>query len=607
MPQSSPDIHGIVVLVLTALALFLFTRDRIPLESSGLTILVLLLLLFQLFPYEGLDGPVVAADFFAAFGNEALIAVCALMVAGRGLETTGALQPLAGFVARAWRVKPVLAFFATLVAGAVLSAFMNNTPIVVLLLPILVAVSLDTKTPPSRVLMPMGLATIIGGMATTIGTSTNLLVVGLAAEQGLTRFTMFDFTLPVLMVGGVGILFLWLVAPQLMPQRLPPLNDTSPRVFSAQLSIRKEGFAEGKTLSEILTKTQGRMRVDRIQRTDSLFLAKLPSVVLKAGDRLYVKDTPDNLKTFEREIGAELYTPDDEDDKTPLTAPGQQLAEVVVTRGSPLHRRTLTDTNFSANTKLLPLAVHRARTPSSRITADLGGVRLRAGDVLLVQGKRSAIENLKASGSMLVLDGTTDLPHTHRATRALAIMATVIGLAAFGLVPIASGAVAGVGLMLATGCLRWRDITDALSTQIIMIVVTSLALGYALMQTGMAEYIAQQFVVLTEDLPVPYVLSAFMLIMTVITNIVSNNAAAVIGTPIAISIATQLGADPEPFVLAVLFGANMSYATPIGYQTNLLILSAGGYKFSDFARVGIPLTIIMWLGFSLVLPALYGL
>ncbi|MEO0579936.1 MAG: SLC13 family permease, partial [Pseudomonadota bacterium] len=531
MPQVSPDIHGIVVLVMTALALFLFTRDQIPLESSSLTILVLLLLLFQLFPYEGPDGRIAAADFFQAFGNEALVAVCALMIVGRGLETTGALQPLAGVVASAWRSKPILAFLATLVAGAVLSAFMNNTPIVVLLLPILVAVSMDTKTAPSRVLIPMGLATIIGGMSTTIGTSTNLLVVGLAREQGLVQFNMFDFTVPVAMVGGVGILFLWLVAPRLMPHRLPPLNDTSPRVFNAQLSIRQDGFAAGKTLSEVLAKTQARMRVDRIQRTDSLFLAKLPSVVLQAGDRLYVKDTPDNLKTFERAIGAELYTPASEEE-TPLTAAGQQLAEVVVTRGSLLHRRTLSDTNFSSNTKLLPLAVHRARTPSSRITTDLGNVRLRAGDVLLVQGKRSAIENLKTGGAMLVLDGTTDLPHTHRAKRALGIMALVIGLAATGLVPIATGAVAGVGLMLATGCLRWRDITDALSTPIIMIVVTSLALGFALMQTGMAEYVAQRFVALTAELPVPYVLSAFMLIMTVLTNVVSNNAAAVIGTPI---------------------------------------------------------------------------
>lgn len=610
MIPSTPDTHGLIVLALTGLALLLFTRDNIPLESSSLAIFILLIALFELFPYSGPEGPVKSSEFFYHFGNEALIAVCALMIVGRALETTGALQPLASFVAAAWRVSPALALLGTLIAGAILSAFMNNTPIVVLLLPILVAVSLRTKTPASGVLMPMGLATIIGGMSTTIGTSTNLLVIGLAEEEGLPDFGMFDFMLPVAIVGSVGILFLWLIAPRLVPNREPPLNDTSPRVFAAQLAIRAEGFSDGKTLSEVLAKAEGRMRVDRLQRTDSLFLAKLPSVVLQAGDRLYVKDTPDNLKHFEREIGAELYTPgiDETGESTiTLTAVGQQLAEVVVTRGSQLHRRTLGDTNFSANNKLLPLAVHRARTPASKITSDLNSVRLRAGDVLLVQGEREAIERLKDSGTVLVLDGTTDLPHTHRARRALFIMAGVILAAATGLTPISVSAVAGVGLMLATGCLGWRDVTEALSTPIVLIVVTSLALGSALTQTGTAEYLAQSFVYATSDLKVPYILSAFMLIMTIMTNIVSNNAAAVIGTPIAIGIANQLNADPEPFVLAVLFGANMSYATPIGYQTNLLILSAGGYKFSDFLRVGIPLTIIMWLGFSIVLPMIYGL
>ncbi|MEO0996518.1 MAG: SLC13 family permease [Pseudomonadota bacterium] len=612
MTPTELDLHGIVVLALTGIALLLFTRDRIPLESSSLGILITLVLIFQFFPYSGAAGDISPAKFFTGFGNEALISVCALMIVGRGLETTGALQPLASWVAVAWRVQPQLAFLGTLVVGAILSAFMNNTPIVVLLLPILVAMAMRAKTPVSGVLMPMGLATIIGGMSTTIGTSTNLLVVGIAAdlgrETGMEPLSMFQFMLPVAIVGGVGILFLWLIAPRLIPDRKPLLDDTSPRVFAAQLSIREGGFADGKTLSEVLARTQGHMRVDRVQRTESLFLAKLPSLVLQAGDRLYVKDTPDNLKLFEREVDADLFTPTGGGgDGTPLTDSGQQLAEVVVTRGSPLHRRTIASTGFTSSYRLLPLAVHRARMPASRITTELNSIRLRAGDVLLVQGTRRAIEELKESGSMLVLDGTTDLPHTHRAKRALAIMAFVVATAALGILPIAYGAVAGVGLMIATGCLRWEDVTEALSTPVIMIIVTSLALGNALMWTGTAGWIAHQFVVVATDLPIPVILSSFMLIMTLLTNVVSNNAAAVIGTPIAVSIATQLGANPEPFVLAVLFGANMSYATPIGYQTNLLILSAGGYKFSDFLRVGIPLTIIMWLGFSIVLPAMYGL
>jgi len=224
-----------------------------------------------------------------------------------------------------------------------------------------------------------------------------------------------------------------------------------------------------------------------------------------------------------------------------------------------------------------------------------------------VQGTREAIAQLKESGSMLVLDGTTDLPHTHRAKRALAIMGLVVASAALGIAPISVSALVGLGLMIVTGCLTWRDAATALSIPVVMIIVTALALGKALVGTGMANYVAVSFVSLAAGLPPPVILSAFLLLMTFMTNIVSNNAAAAIGTPIGISIAQQLGVATEPFILAVLLGANMSFATPYGYQTNLLIMTAGGYKFADFLRVGIPLTVIMWVGFSIALPFLYNL
>ena len=612
MQPITPDAHGLAVLLLTVLALFLFTRDNIPLESSSLAILIILTAGFALFPYVK-DGEVAVGpiDFFAGFGNEALIAICALMMVGKALETTGALQPLANVVGKAWATQPVLALAATLVAGAILSAFMNNTPIVVLLMPIIVGASLRSKFAVSGVMMPMGLATIIGGMSTTIGTSTNLLVVGISRDMGMHEFTMFEWVVPTIIVGGVGLLFLWLVAPRLLPDRTPPMADTSPRIFSAQLHVKEGGFADGKSLSEVLAKADGNLRIDKIQRTESLFLAKLPSVIIQPGDRLFVKDSPENLKHYESLLGATLFNLSDNehpvDDDTPLKAEGQQLAEVVVTRGSPLHLRSLAAARFTNSYGLLPLALHRARAPSSQVTGDLNLIRLRAGDVLLVQGTREAIAQLKDSGSMLVLDGTTDLPHTHRAKRALAVMAFVVLAAALGVMPISVSALVGLGLMIATGCLNWREAATSLSIPVVMIIVTALALGKALLGTGMADYIAVSFVNSASGLPAPLILSAFMLLMTVMTNIVSNNAAAAIGTPIAISIATQLNVSPEPFVLAVLFGANMSFATPYGYQTNLLVMTAGGYKFGDFLRVGIPLTVIMWIGFSLVLPMLYQL
>ena len=612
MQAITPDAHGLAVLLLTGVALFLFTRDNIPLESSSLAILVILVVGFELVPYEK-DGETILGplDFFAGFGNEALVAICALMMVGKALETTGALQPLATLVSRAWSSQPVLALAATLVAGAILSAFMNNTPIVILLMPILVGASLRAKFPVSGVMLPMGLATIIGGMSTTIGTSTNLLVVGISRDMGMHEFSLFEWVLPVAIVGGVGLLFLWLVAPRLLPGRTPPMADTSPRIFSAQLNVKEGGFAGGKRLSEVLAKADGNLRIDKIQRTESLFLAKLPSVIIQPGDRLFVKDSPENLKHYEQLLGATLFNVSDNehpiDDDTPLKAEGQYLAEVVVTRGSPLHLRSLAAARFSNSYGLLPLALHRARAASSQVTGDLNLIRLRAGDVLLVQGSSEAISNLKDSGNMLVLDGTTTLPQTHHAKRALSIMGGVVLVAALGILPIAVSALVGLGLMIAMGCLGWRDAASALSIPVVMIIVASLALGKALMGTGMVAYLAVSFVDAASGFSVPVILSAFMLLMTVMTNIVSNNAAAAIGTPIGISIAQQLGVSPEPFVLAVLFGANMSFATPYGYQTNLLIMSAGGYKFSDFLRVGIPLTIIMWIGFSLVLPMLYQL
>ena len=607
----TPNEHGIAVLILTGIALVLFTRDKIPLETSCLIVLIALVSGFQFFPYQINEIPLNPIEFFAGFGNEALITICALMIIGKGIEITGALQPLASLVSNAWSTRPLLALFFTLIAAAILSAFMNNTPIVILLMPILVGVSLRVKFPISKVLLPMGFATIIGGMSTTIGTSTNLLIVGIAQDMNVQNFSLFDFMLPVVIVGSVGVLFLWLIAPKLLPMRTPLMSDTSPRVFSGQLHVTEDSFAAGQSLSKVLAKTNNEMRIEKIQRGDNLFLAKFPEVTLFPGDRLFVKDTPENLKHYEQELGATLYNITDNEHpietEAQLNAEGQQLAEVVVTRGSPLHLRSLSAIGFTSLYGLMPLAIHRARLSSSKVIADLTTTRLRAGDVLLVQGNSESIENLKSNGSMLVLDGTKDLPHPHKAKRAVTIMAFVILAAALGFMPISVSAIIGVGMMLMFRCLTWRDAFGSLSARIIMIVVVSLALGKALVITGMVGYIAGVFVSFVSGMSIPIILSMFMLIMSVLTNVVSNNAAAVIGTPIAVSIAQQLNVNPEPFILAVLFGANMSFATPFGYQTNLLIFSAGGYKFSDFLRIGIPLTIIMWLGFSLLLPTLYSL
>ncbi len=602
----TPDAHGLAVVVLIVVALILFTRDKLPLESSSLAVIVVLVLGFHLFPYPVNGEALDPAQFLLGFGNEALVAICSLIVIGKALETTGALRPVARFAGDQWSRRPQIALLLMLVGVFVMSAFVNDTPIVVLMIPILVGIALRTKLPASRFLLPMGLATIIGGMSTTIGTSTNLLVVGITRDLGVADIGMFDITLPAVMVGGIGLLYVWLIVPRLLPDRSTPMADTHPRVFDAQLTVAEGGFAVGKTLKDVLDKTRHEMRIEQIRRGDTLLLAKLPSVVLQAGDRLVLKDTPGNLKRFEAALGATLFDAADEEE-TQGEKSEQQLAEIVITVGSPLHRRKLADVSLTRSFGLIPLAVYQARETDERKAAEPNAVRLLAGDVVLVQGTREALDALKSAGRMLVVDGTTGLPRAHRAKRALLVMALVIGAAALGLLPIAVAALIGVGLMIALGCLGWRDVGRSLPVAVIMLIVASLAMGKALVATGMAEYLAAAFVGAAGGLPAPAIVSAFILIMAVLTNIVSNNAAAVIGTPIAIAAAQQLDADPMPFVLAVLFGANMSFATPFGYQTNLLILSTGGYRFADFLRAGIPLILILWIGFSIALPLVYRL
>ncbi|MDB4575589.1 SLC13 family permease [bacterium] len=605
----TPEPHTLAVLALVVLALILFSREKIAIETSSLFILVLLTSSFVAFPYVTSQGEhIEAVDFFSGFGHEALVAVCALMIAGSGLVSTGALEPLGRNLARLWKLSPALSMLLTLIIGAFLSAFVNNVPIVVLLLPILISVSLRTGASSSGMLMPMGFATLVGGMSTSIGTSTNLLVVSVAADMGLRKIQMFDFFIPAAIVACIAIVYLWLIAPLLLPARQATLADTSPRIFSAQLAIPEESSAVDKTLTELIEKTGGMMEVSRIMRGSGTFIQPLPDAHVRAGDRLLVSDTPDNLKEFESALDATLYVGDTAvDEENPLSDEGQQIAEIIVVQGSPLQGMTLRQLNFADRYQLLVLAINRAGSTLETLREKIEQIRLRTGDILLVQGHNEKIAETKRSGQLLVLDATTDLPHTDKATTALLIMAGIVIVAAFGLAPIAISAVCGVFLMLITRCLTWQQASMALSTQVILIVVASLALGSALLKTGGAEYLAQVFVSVTTGASPAVILSGLMLLMSILTNIVSNNASAVIGTPIAISIAHQLQLDPEPFVIAVLFGANMSYATPMAYKTNLLVMNAGGYTFMDFVRVGVPLTIIVWLGLSFLLPTLYML
>ncbi len=606
---AQPNVHAMAVMALTVFALFLFSRENLSIESSSLLVIALLALGFQLFPYEARGARLDPADFFLGFGNESLIAICALMMASEGLVRTGALAPIGRWSARVWQWSPQVAMLGILVVTILVSAFMNNTPQVVVMIPILISVALRSGTAPSRLLMPMTFSAQIGGMLTPIGTGLNLLIIGSAAQMGAHRFGMFDFFVPGLVVAIVGVSYLWLLAPRLLPDRETHFHDTSPRVFNAVLHVNADSYANGRSIAEVLQKVTGEMTIIRIQRGENLTLAKLPSSVLREGDRLFVSDKPEKLKEFEEVLGLTLYDARGEarvTEEHPLAAEDQQLAEIVVTEGSPLARRTLNQAGFKYRYELVPLAVHRGRRQPPA-GAELGDEILRVGDVLLVQGPAAEIVRLKAGGELLVLDATTDVPHTAKAPIAVAIMVAVVALASLNVLPIAMSALAGVVLMIVTGCMRWRDATNALDAGVVFLTVASLALSTAMVQTGGAQFLAQGFVAASWSLAPVFLLSALVFVMAVFANVISNTAAAVIGTPIAVNIAHLLSVPPEPFVLAVLFGANMGFCTPMADNCNLLVFSAGGYRFGDFPKVGVPLALLLWATVSVVLPWYYPL
>ncbi|WP_320008629.1 SLC13 family permease [Maridesulfovibrio sp.] len=605
---SIPNFHALAVLVLTAVALLLFMQKKIPLETSSLLIFLILAVGFELFPYETGGETFNAVNFFYGFGNEALVAVSALMIAGQGILRTGALDPMGSLLARLWKKSPSFSFLLTLLLGAFISAFINNVPVVVLLLPVLISVSLRTGSPATSVLMPMGFSTLVGGVSTTIGTSTNLLVVTVASDMGLKNIEMFDFVLPAVIAGSVSILYLWQIAPRLTPKIEITLTDGSPRIFTAHLEVTEDSPLVGNPLSKAIELTSGAMSVSALERGEGKPIYLDPGVILQPGDHIVINDTPEQLKEFERLLQGTLFpvgSTDREDSELLLEAADQQIAEIVIFQGSPLNGTTLKSYHFAERSGMTTLAIHRSGKKLKRFLDKISDIKLEVGDILLVQGAREKILELKKDTQVLVLDSTIDLPYSQNAHLAMAIMLGIILTAAFGILPIAISASCGALFMILTKCITWRDATRALSAQVVLIVVTSLALGKAMLITGGADYLGKLFVALSGDAPPSLVISGLMLLMAIFTNIISNNATAVIGTPIAFSIAQQMNLNPEPFVLAVLFGANMSFATPMAYKTNLLVMNAGEYSFMDFLKVGTPLVLIMWATLSFVLPILY--
>jgi di/tricarboxylate transporter len=378
-------------------------------------------------------------------------------------------------------------------------------------------------------------------------------------------------------------------------------------VFDAELRITADTWLDGAQVRDVMKRTGSRLPLRQIRRASGALVAPLPTATLHAGDRLVVQDTAENLKEYESRLKAPLHSFDEPDQK--VDAENHAVAaQLVITPESPLVGRTVRGERMAAKYQLILIGLRKAGEGAAvHRGGDLADLRVDAGDVLLLQGPPDALRTVQRDGIGLLLDERLALPRQRKSPVALLTLAGVVLAASLGGVPIALGAMVGVLVLLATRTVAWQDVGSSLSVKVVLLVASSLALGDALTVTGGTAFLAHSFADLVAGWPGTWVLAALMGLMGLLTNFVSNNAAAAIGTPLAVEIARTIGLPPEPYVLAVLFGCNLCYLTPMGYQTNLLVMNAGGYQFRDFVRVGTPLFLIMWAGLSFVLATRYAL
>lgn len=584
----------VFVLVLILVAIALFATERLPVDSVGLLVLVALVLGGVLTPREAIAG----------FGNPALVAVGALFVVSEGVVRTGAVGYLSLGIVRlvGGRKERVIPLVLALVL--VSSAFINNTPIVVIFIPIALGLAERFDFSPSKILMSVSFASLLGGMCTLIGTSTNLLINSLAASAGFAPLGMFEF-LPVgLAFAAVGWTYM-VYGQRLLPSRKASarLSPDALKEYLTEIRIGAGSSHVGRTLAEAGLASTANLRVLQLIRGERIFWPPLEAVPLAAGDVLIVKGELATVARLLQAKGVEGPSTRDE-----VRGREWTLAEAVLPPHSRLVGRTLERATFRKHYGVAVLAIQRA---GEHVRSQIAELPLKPGDVLLVEGDPEQVASLRGERDLLLLESaaadaaTID---TRRAPIATAILCAVVVLASVSEWPMEILALAGALAMVLTRCLSNSRAYQSVSWDILVLIGCMIALGRAMETTGLARTLAQSVGALANPLGDgvrPYVvLSLFYLVCTVISNFVSNNAAAVLLVPIALETARTLGVNERPFLFAVVYGVSASFVLPLD-NTHLLVYGPGGYKLMDFVRFGAPLNVALWVVASVLLPIVF--
>lgn len=587
-------LQGGLVLGVVVATMGLFVSQKLRVDIVALCALAALMLLGLIDEQTALFG----------FANPATVTVAAMFVLSAGLVRTGLvewlgrrLDGLAGHT----HGQLLLTLCATI---ALLSAFIVNTATVAIFIPIAIALARTRKISASQVLIPISFASQFGGVCTLIGTSTNILVSSIAVSNGIEAFTLFEFSRLGLIMAAVGIVYLLIVSPRLLPERnggMQAIDKYRLADYLAEFTVREDSALVDKTWAADRPEEARAVGLIQLLR-DEHPVAKASSVTIAVGDVLLLHGSADRLMKLADSLHLDTRADNPVGDVR-VSSGGKHLVEVLVPPRSRYIERTLSQVDMPRMFGGVVLALQRR---GRLVRERLANVSLAPGDTLLLQCDADGLERLMQSRDLIVTNELTELRiRGNRAIAALGILLLVVGLAAFNVLPIVVASLLGALAMVLTGCLHPEEAYQAVDWKVILLLAGILPLGLALRDTGAAAWLADTALQPVVNMGPVAVLAGLYILTASLTETMSNNAAAVLLSPIALSMASSLGVDPRPFLVAITFAASTSFATPIGYQTNTMIYAPGGYRFSDYARVGIPLNLIFWGMAVLLIPVFW--
>ena len=581
-----------IVTILLVATLYLLISERIPIDLTAIGIMVALMV-------SGILTPVQAV---AGFANPAVITVGAMFLVSQAMIRTGVVGFIGQKVMDLTQGRAWLALLVVLLIVAVASAFINNTPVVVLFIPVVMSMSCRLGFSPSKYLIPISYVSILAGTCTLIGTSTNIIVSDLSAQYGYGTLSMFELAKVGLPLAIIGLVLIMLLGPRLMPDQgnsTCELEDEPKRRYLAELSIPRGSALVGLDPCTELAEKYPEIEVLELIRYSHIFHPCRDRVTIAPDDLLLVKGSPNDLNHIL--LGKDVELPAAENGLS-FNGPDETLmVELIIPPQSEMLGQHLRETRLARDEDLHIVAVERSGLHYTE--KKIKDIRLRIGDILLVWCRADRVDKFRGRSDWIVVEDVHhEIVHSRKAPLASAIFAAMVVTAATGMANIMVCALAAVFLMVLTGSLPLKEAYRALQSNILMLIAGTIALGTAMDQTGTSQYYAELFLGALQGWSPQLILGGFILLTSISTQVLSNNATAVLLLPIAISTATGLQVDPKPFIMAVCFGASACFATPIGYQTNLLVYGPGGYRFSDYLKLGIPLNLLVIFGGTVLVP-----